>query len=131
MTPNAASTVSSKYTVLSLTTLIPSPSRLLLLIDINPVVRNVVLQMLDFLLQLPNPIFNLCLEAMRGAFTGSDCLPVDNEEAAALRWATVVVVEFGVDTSPPSTKWRAKAMEGRGLRFTAAFEGEYVVETHG
>lgn len=110
--------------------MVPSPSHFLLLIDEVLVLRNVVLQMLDFVLQRLDSFLKLRLEAVRGAFAGGDSLPVDHEERAGLGWA-VVVVEGVVDASLPGARWPAGELEGGGLGFAAAFEVEDVVVTHG
>ena len=101
------------YPILPLKSLIPSPSRLLLLFDIMLVIRNVVLQMLDFLLQLPHLLLNPGLVAVRGAFAWCFSLLFDSA-TAAVEWATMVV-KVGVETSLPGAGWRAGEDKGGGL----------------
>lgn len=117
------------YPILFLKSLIPSPSRLLLFFDIMLVFRNVVLQMLDFLLQLPNLLLNPGLMAVRGAFAWCFSLLIDSA-TAAMEWATVVV-KVRVETSLPGAGRRAGEEQGRGLGFAAAIKDEDIVETHG
>lgn len=117
---------------LSLTSLTPSPSRLLL-VDLILVFRNVVLHPLHFILQLSDLPLKLRLEAVGGAFAGFDSLLFDNEETAGSlgRAMVVVVVAFGVGPSLPGTGLVAEELEDGGLRLAAAFEGEGVIVTHG
>lgn len=100
-TPHSASTVlsaavpntsrtprgraSTMSPALSRTTLIARPFRLLLF-DIIPVIRNILLQVLNLLLQLLYFSFYLRLVAVRRAFACRDSLTVDDEETAALEW---------------------------------------------
>ena len=76
------STVSSIYLVQYRTTLVASNSHPDLLADVFLVLRNVLLQLLDFVLQLPDSFLRLRLVAVRGAFARGDSLPVDIEETA-------------------------------------------------
>lgn len=127
-TPTAASILSTLSST-SQTAPIPSPSRRPHPIDFTLVLRNVVLQKLDFLLQLPNLLLNLRLGAVRGALAGGDSLLVDDEETAALG-SVAVAVGVGVESSLAGVGGRAGAYEGGRLGFAAAFEGEDVVEAH-
>ena len=85
--------------------------------------------MLDFVLELSNLSLKLRLQAVRGAFARCLSLVVDGEVMAAVGWWAVV--EVGVETALPGAGWWAGELEGGGVGFAAAVEGEDVVETHG
>ena len=85
-----AFTMFTKSTVFPLPTLCPRPSRLLL-INLTLVLRHVLLQMFDLVLQLPDLLLHLSLETVRGAFARGNSLLVDDEEAAVWGWEAVAV----------------------------------------
>ena len=124
----SASSMFTQSTVFPLPTLCPRPSRLLL-INLTLVLRHVLLQMLDLVLQPPNLLLHLCLETVRGAFAGGDSLLVDDEETAVWGWGAVSVA-FTVGCSAPGTGGSAGGEEGGGLGFAAAFVGKDVVVAH-
>ena len=87
--------------------------------NLSLVVRNVLFQLLDFVLQLPNPFLNLRLVVVRGAFPWGLFLPVDKEETARIGTS---VRCWG---SPAGVVKVGKM----GIAPTFMYEG--VIETHG
>ncbi len=94
------------YPILYRTTLILSPSCTLLLLDTFLEMRNVVLQMLDFLPQFPNLLLSSCLAAVRGALAQGYSLLLGKEKLATMERVTMVV-KVRVETSLHGAGWRA------------------------
>ena len=113
--------------------LLPTSASGLRLINVILVLRNLVLQMLDLVLQLPKSLLLLRLEAVRGAYPPGGWAPIDEEESAGLRLvaAVEVTVASRMGTALRRVHWGAGREQDGGLGFAAAFEGERVVETHG
>ena len=78
--------------IFALRSLLPTSASRLGLINVILVLRNFVLQMLDLILQLPNPLLHLRLEAVRGALPWDGSVLIDEDESAGLRLAAAVEV---------------------------------------
>ena len=87
--------------------------------------RNVVFQLLDLILNLPDLLLELRLAAVRGAFPGDDSLLGYEDDTAAVV-GTAVAVEGGVETA----FFVAVGGEDWGLGLAAAVEGVGVVVAH-
>ena len=88
--------------------------------------RNVVLQLLNLILNLPNLLLELRLAPVRGALAEDDFLLGYEEDTAAVV-GTAVAVEVGVETA----FFVARGGEDWGLGFAAAVEGVGIIVAHG